>query len=554
MISCRFLLLFLLDKTTAITNNTCNCEKARYDSQGSLLADHENTHTCLVDTNNQDLIRNDYTCVVNATNVLSGVEPTCCQKKIIHLPDGAGYEVRLKCIPYESVNDYLINKQECQNKLNIEQECCCSFCPANTTCSQPICPAGGFNNSIYVPLGDGSDRKSPTSIQLIPYICLVLALLAGVYIWKKKICCKRSDGPNNDEIELTETGALIHGGNTESTMVNQNPDGSSSGQGEAELVVYTISREIRLGALVGKGRYGIVYRGTWSGKDVAAKIFDSRDAESWKRETEIYSTTLINHANILHYIAQDNKDAGIALELWLITDYHERGSLFDYLKGNTVSIADALLLAHTACAGIEHLHKEINGTQGKPQIAHRDIKSKNILVKSDGECAVADFGLAVVFDSQKQLIDLPKGTSEKFLVGTKRYMPPELLSSNFRDEDFMSFRRADIYSLSLVLWEIVSRTQLSDEHIPGAYKLPYEDDVSAEPTLQAMELIVCQQKMRPAFPSTDEIPASSGLKSLERLCKVITECWTEEPTWRLSALKMKKDLSHEYNEVRPQPK
>lgn len=82
-------------------------------------------------------------------------------------------------------------------------------------------------------------------------------------------------------------------------------------------------------------------------------------------------------------------------------------------------------------------------------------------------------------------------------------MPPELLSNNFREEDFMSFRRADIYSLSLVLWEIVSRTQLSDEHTPAAYKLPYEDDVSAEPTLQAMELIVCQQKMRPAFPSTD---------------------------------------------------
>ena len=41
----------------------------------------------------------------------------------------------------------------------------------------------------------------------------------------------RSDGPKTDEIELTETGALIHGGNTESTMVNPNPDGSSSGQG-----------------------------------------------------------------------------------------------------------------------------------------------------------------------------------------------------------------------------------------------------------------------------------------------------------------------------------
>jgi len=408
MISCRFLLLFLLDKTSAITNNTCNCEKARYDGQGKFLEDHEDTHTCLVDVNNQDIIRNDYTCEVNSTKVLSGEEPTCCQKKIKHLPDGAGYEVLLTCIPYESVNNFLYRQQICQNTPNVEQECCCSFCPANTAwnnCSQSICPAQGFNKSINLP----PDEKSPTStsIKFLPYICLVLALLVGVYIWKKKICCKRSDGPNTDEIELTETGALIHGGNTESTMVNPNPDGSSSGQGEAELVVSTISREIRLGALVGKGRYGIVYRGTWSGKDVAAKIFDSRDAESWKRETEIYSTTLINHANILHYIAQDNKDAGIALELWLITDYHERGSLFDYLKGNTVSIADALLLAHTACAGIEHLHKEINGTQGKPQIAHRDIKSKNILVKSDGECAVADFGLAVVFDSQKQLIDLP---------------------------------------------------------------------------------------------------------------------------------------------------
>lgn len=79
----------------------------------------------------------------------------------------------------------------------------------------------------------------------------------------------------------------------------------------------------------------------------------------------------------------------------LITDYHERGSLHDYLQTNVLDPSSLLTMALSIASGLTHLHTEIFGTKGKPAISHRDIKSKNILVKNDGQCAIADFGLAV---------------------------------------------------------------------------------------------------------------------------------------------------------------
>ena len=79
----------------------------------------------------------------------------------------------------------------------------------------------------------------------------------------------------------------------------------------------------------------------------------------------------------------------------LITDYHELGSLHDFLQQYTPDGVASGRLAFTAASGLAHLHTEIFGTRGKPAIAHRDIKSKNILVKRDWTCAIADFGLAV---------------------------------------------------------------------------------------------------------------------------------------------------------------
>lgn len=115
-------------------------------------------------------------------------------------------------------------------------------------------------------------------------------------------------------------------------------------------------------------------------------------------------------------------DNGTWTQLWLITDYHEKGSLFDYLNRSTVDTNGMIRMALSMATGLAHLHMEIVGTQGKPAIAHRDLKSKNILVKTNGTCAIGDLGLAVRHDVITDTVDIQLNNR----VGTKRYMAPEV--------------------------------------------------------------------------------------------------------------------------------
>ena len=77
--------------------------------------------------------------------------------------------------------------------------------------------------------------------------------------------------------------------------------------GSSLLVQRTIARQIKLEEIVGKGRYGEVWRGSWRGENVAVKIFNSRQEQSWFREVEIYMTVMLRHANVLGFVAADNK-------------------------------------------------------------------------------------------------------------------------------------------------------------------------------------------------------------------------------------------------------
>jgi len=117
--------------------------------------------------------------------------------------------------------------------------------------------------------------------------------------------------------------------------------------------------------VTGKGRYGQVWRGSYQGENVAVKIFSSHAESTWWRECLIYSTVMLRHENILEFVAADTVSRMTSnTQLWLVTRYHQRGSLYDFLhQRNMLSAGELLRLMESAAAGLAHLHTEIIGTQ-----------------------------------------------------------------------------------------------------------------------------------------------------------------------------------------------
>ena len=64
------------------------------------------------------------------------------------------------------------------------------------------------------------------------------------------------------------------------------------------------------------------------------------------------------------FIAADIKGTGSWTQLFLITDYHENGSLYDYLTVNTLDHQEMLTITHSISCGLWHLHTEVFGTRG----------------------------------------------------------------------------------------------------------------------------------------------------------------------------------------------
>lgn len=423
------------------------------------------------------------------------------------------------CMKYEGSDFQCKDSPKAQLRRTIE---CCR----TNLCNQYLQPT--LPPVVIGPFLDGSIRWLVVLISMA--ICIIaMIIFSSCFCYKHY--CKSISSRRRYNRDLEQDEAFIPVGESLKDLIDQSQS-SGSGSGLPLLVQRTIAKQIQMVRQVGKGRYGEVWMGKWRGEKVAVKVFFTTEEASWFRETEIYQTVLMRHENILGFIAADIKGTGSWTQLYLITDYHEHGSLYDFLKCTTLDTRALLKLAYSAACGLCHLHTEIYGTQGKPAIAHRDLKSKNILIKKNGSCCIADLGLAVKFNSDTNEVDVPLNTR----VGTRRYMAPEVLDESLNKNHFQPYIMADIYSFGLIIWEMARRCITGG--IVEEYQLPYYNMVPGDPSYEDMREVVCVKRLRPIVSNrwnSDEC--------LRAVLKLMSECWAHNPASRLTALRIKKTLA-----------
>ena len=172
----------------------------------------------------------------------------------------------------------------------------------------------------------------------------------------------------------------------------------------SEIEILISSKElppIDLKDVLSQGQFCTVRKGRMGYKNVAVKIFpitQGKPTPSALTEKGIYKDCKLSHENILKFIGEHFNEEGSQQQLWLVTEYIDQGSLSDFLKRNLISWENLFHMARGMALGMAYLHVEI--PKIKPSIAHRDIKSKNILVKNNLTCCISDFGLSLKFDDK----------------------------------------------------------------------------------------------------------------------------------------------------------
>ncbi len=223
-------------------------------------------------------------------------------------------------------------------------------------------------------------------------------------------------------------------------MPQQNHDlvGQTLGQGQYEIR-----------AVIGKGGMATVYRGYQRsvGREVAIKVLapelaaDDRLLARFEREARIVAQ--LQHPNILtvHDFGREN---GI---LYLVLQLMTGGTLMDVLRRRgRLPVRRTLTLVYQIAAALDYAHGR--------GIVHRDLKPSNVLLDTDGNVCLTDFGIAKMIQGSTAT----GLTAANAMMGTPIYMAPE----QWRSEPVTP--QTDIYALGVMAyWMVVGQVPFSAE-------------------------------------------------------------------------------------------
>ncbi|XP_078675698.1 MAP/microtubule affinity-regulating kinase 3-like isoform X32 [Branchiostoma floridae x Branchiostoma belcheri] len=229
----------------------------------------------------------------------------------------------------------------------------------------------------------------------------------------------------------------------------------------------------RLLKTIGKGNFAKVKlaRHVPTGKEVAIKIIDKTQlnpSSLQKLFREVRIMKMLNHPNIvkLFEVIETEKT------LYLVMEYASGGEVFDYLVAHgRMKEKEARAKFRQIVSAVQYCHQK--------RVVHRDLKAENLLLDSDMNIKIADFGFSNEFTPGNKL---------DTFCGSPPYAAPELFQGKKYDGP-----EVDVWSLGVILYTLVSGSlpfdgqnlkELRERVLRGKYRIPFYMSTDCENLLK----------------------------------------------------------------------